>query len=175
MGIAAPVTTPKCIATFKASSISFRLTAFSGAASGGARGEGVHQAWMDDLSRQGIKRAVGWVEIDFKRNGKPKRARIYRIELFTRYEGCERVLDAERLDILRTTGVLEKVGSAALEKAAHGYWIDVPKPEPHPFVGAARMVFFDDEWLPALWAPLYCAGEDCLNSKCTGTDVEKKL
>jgi len=84
-------------------------------------------------------------------------------------------LDAERLDILRTTGVLEKVGSAALEKAAHGYWIDVPKPEPHPFVGAARMVFFDDEWLPALWAPLYCAGEDCLNSKCTGTDVEKKL
>ena len=60
------------------------------------------------------------------------------------------------------SGLEQELHSVALEKATHGFWIDVPHPEPQPFVGGAKVEFFDDEKLPTPEAPLYCAGKSCL-------------
>lgn len=121
----------------------------------GAHGSGIHHIWMDDMRRENIKRAIVWISIRFNRHGKPKQMRIERIEYFAQYENGERVSG---------TSVLEqRLSTDALQKAANGFWVDVPRPRPHPFVGAAAVEFFDDEWLPTLSAPFYCAGQNCIS------------
>jgi hypothetical protein len=121
----------------------------------GARGDGVRQPWMDDMRQEGVKRAVVWVNAHFNRRGKPKQMRVDRTEYFTRYERGGTVLGAERLELIRTSGLEQRLGAVALEKAAHGYWVDVPRPLPRPFVGTIPVELLDDEWLPNLKAPLY--------------------
>jgi hypothetical protein len=128
----------------------------------GAHGDGLAKPWMIDMRHEGVKRALVWIAIDFDRRGKPKRMRIYRTDYFTTYEGGAQVLDAERVTSIRTIGLEQKLTSVALENAAHGAWIDVPNPKPHPFVGGAKVEFFDDEWIPTLRTPMYCAGNRCL-------------
>ncbi len=53
----------------------------------GARGNGVHYSWMDDMRKLGIKRAVVWIDIRFDSKGRPKKMSLNRIEYFTKYEG----------------------------------------------------------------------------------------
>ena len=103
-----------------------------------------------------------WVAIDFGRNEKPKRTKIYRTDYFTNYEDSSKVLDTKRVTSIRTSGLEQKLISVALENTEHGVWTDVPRPKPHPFVGGAKVEFFDDEWIPTLTAPIYCAGRKCL-------------
>jgi hypothetical protein len=117
---------------------------------------------MIDMRQEGVKRAVVWVAIDFDRSGKPKRMKIYRTDYFTTYEGASKVSDPNRVTSIRTTGLEQKLTSVALENTAHGFWTDVPHPKPRPFVGGAKVEFFDDEWIPTLTAPMYCVGRSCL-------------
>jgi hypothetical protein len=128
----------------------------------GARGNGIHQVWMSDMQQDGIKRAVVWVSLQFDRRGKPKQMRVERTEYFKQYENGKRVFDTEYLRSIRASGLEQKLTAVALQKAAHGYWVDVPRPRPRPFTGAAKVEFFDDEWLPSLGAPIYCAGKSCM-------------
>lgn len=128
----------------------------------GAHGDGVVKPWMIDMRQEGVKRAVVWVAIDFNRSGKPKRMKIYRTDYFTTYEDASKVLDAKRVMSIRTNGLEQKLTSAALENTEHGFWTDVPHPKPHPFAGGAKVEFFDDEWIPTLREPMYCAGRSCL-------------
>lgn len=117
--------------------------------------------WRNDMRREGVKRALVWIAIDFNRQGRPRRMSIQRTEYFTTYEDDSRISDANRLMAIPSTGLEQKLNSVALEKAARGIWTDMPHPKPHPFVGGARVVFFDDEKLPPTEAPLYCAGKRC--------------
>ena len=130
----------------------------------GAHGNGIHQVWMDDMQRENIKRAVVWVSMHFDRHGKPKQMRIERIEYFTQYENGGRVLQTERLRSIRARGLEQKLTAVALQNAAHGFWVDVPRPRPRPFIGAAAVEFFDDEWVPTRSAPSYCAGKNCISN-----------
>ena len=118
--------------------------------------------WMNDMRHEGVKRALVWIAIDFDRQGKPKRMSVHRTEYFTTYEDDSKVSDAKRLMAIRATGLEQKLNSVALEKAARGFWTDMPHPKPRPFVGGAKLEFFDDEKLPTPEAPLYCAGKSCL-------------
>lgn len=114
----------------------------------GAHGDGVHHEWMNDMRQEGIKKAVVWVRIRFNRSGKPKQINVDRTEYFTQYEEGERFSDIERLRVIRASTLEQKLAAGALEKAEHGYWVDLPGPRPHPFTGTVPVVFYDDEWLP---------------------------
>lgn len=133
----------------------------------GARGDGVHRFWMDTMRQVGVKRVVAWVSIRFDRGGKPKEMMVARTEYFTEYENGGRVLDDNSLKSIRASGLEQMLTPIAVEMARHGHWIDVPRPRPNPFVGAARVQFFDDEWLPAIKKPLFCAGNNCTTESNT--------
>ena len=129
----------------------------------GARGDGVRYPWMDDMRQENIKRAVVWVSMHFDRHGKPKQMRVDRTDYFTQYEKGKRVLDGDRLNSIRAGGLEQKLTAVALQKSAHGFWTDVPRPRPRPFIGAAAVDLFDDEWLPTVGV-LYCAGNNSISN-----------
>lgn len=128
----------------------------------GAHGDGVVKPWMIHMRQEGVKRALVWVSIDFDRRGKPQRMKVYRVDYFTTYEGASKILDTKLLTSIRTIGLEQTLTSVALKNTAHGFWIDVPQRKPHPFVGGAKIEFFDDEWIATPKAPMYCAGGNCL-------------
>jgi len=128
----------------------------------GANNDDSPTPWMNDMRHEGVKRVLVWIAIDFSRQGKPKRISIHRTEYFTTYEDDSRVSDMKRLMAIRASGLEQKLNSVALERAARGFWTDLPHPKPRPFVGGAKVEFFDDEKRPTPEAPLYCAGKSCL-------------
>jgi hypothetical protein len=130
--------------------------------SSGARGDGMHQPWMDDMRAEGIKRVVVQIGIHFDRHGRAKRLVLKDMEFFTEYDAGTPVSDAAKLNNIRSRGLEQTLGDLALKRAAHGIWIDVPRPRPEPFDGGARLEFFDDQWLPTAGRPLYCAGKSCI-------------
>ncbi len=136
------------------SSLSQRLTH-------GARGDGVHHAWMSDMQRQSIRRILVLLRISFNHSGRPKTLAIESIEYFADYDGRQQIKDGVRLTEIRTSGLEKEMADLALERAKHGAWLDVPRPRPRPFIGAAVVEFFDNEWLPVFQSPLYCAGPAC--------------
>ncbi|MFZ0636881.1 MAG: hypothetical protein WA755_00370 [Candidatus Acidiferrales bacterium] len=126
----------------------------------GARGDGVHYPWMDDMQKEGIKRVVVWVDIRFDPRGRPKQMSVDRTQYFTEYDaGGAPVSETERLKVIRASGLENQLNNLALHRAMHGAWVDVPRPKPRPFVGRTTVEFLDDEWLPMLHAPIYSACE----------------
>jgi hypothetical protein len=121
----------------------------------GARGNGVHYSWMDEMRKQGIKRAVVWLDIRFDSKGRAKEISLNRIEYFSLYEGGIPISDDTRLGAIHTTGLEKQLSSLGLEKARHGFWVDLPRPKPQPFIGGTQVEFLDDEWLPVLSAAAY--------------------
>jgi len=130
----------------------------------GGHGKGLRQPWMDDMRREGIKQTTIWIAIDFNRHGRPKHMKFQRAEYFAQYDYKQRVSDVARLGSIRSSGLEQKLVDLALERSTRGMWVDVPHPRPHPFIGATRLEFYDDEWIPAFEYPMYCAGESCLES-----------
>jgi hypothetical protein len=129
----------------------------------GARGDGVHYAWMDTLRKADIRRVEVSIAIQYKRNGKPKKTTVVRTECFTQYENGIPILCSARFKTTGADGLEQALDNLALQRAEHGAWADVPHPHLHPFTGGIRIEFFDDEWLPTWRVPLYCAGPACLS------------
>ena len=134
----------------------------------GARGNGLHQPWMDDMREKGIRRVVIRIGIDFDQKGRPKRMSVKSTEFYGEYDDARPVSDGRRLEEIRSSGLEQTLRKLALQRAARGAWIDMPRPKPHPFNGEARVEFFDDEWLPTANVPLYCAGTSCLSDSESG-------
>src|SRR6266446_10287493 len=70
----------------------------------GARGNGLHYSWMDDMRKLGIKRAVVWIDIRFDSKGRPKKMSVSRTEYFAQYEGGMPISDKTRFETIRATG-----------------------------------------------------------------------
>ncbi len=122
----------------------------------GSRGNGVHYPWMDEMQKQEIKKVIVWVAISFDRRGRPKKMNINHTEYFVQYDAGETpVSDAIRLNAIRAAGLEKQLDNLALQRTAKGFWLDVPRPRPHPFVGGAEVEFLDDEWLPVPNVPIF--------------------
>ena len=121
----------------------------------GAYGNGVHHPWMDEMRRLGVKRAVMWIDIRFDRKGKAKQTTLNHTEYFSQYEGGTAISDENQLKAIRASGLDKDLTTFALKRAKHGFWPDLPRPRPHPFIGGAQVQLLDDEWLPGPSAPLY--------------------
>lgn len=128
----------------------------------GTRGDGVRHTWMDEMRKRGVKTAVVSVAINFSHAGKPSKIRVAQARYYSGYDDRGLISDVQTLNGIRGSSLEKQITELALEKAAHGYWIDIPRPRPHPFVGGTRVQFFDDEWLPT-FGVLYCAGEACIS------------
>jgi hypothetical protein len=116
----------------------------------GARGNGVHHAWMDEMREKGVKRVLVGVDITFDRRGRPKQMKVSSTQYFSNYEGADQISDPDQLNAIRASGLEKQLYDLALQEAAHGYWHDVLRPKPNPFVGGTQIQFLDDEWLPGL-------------------------
>jgi hypothetical protein len=121
----------------------------------GARGDGIHHPWMDEMRKQGIKRAVAWIDIEFDSKGRPTKISLNRTEYFGQYEDGTPISNNVRLSTIRTIGLERELDALALEKARDGFWVDLPRPKPQPFLGGTQVVFLDDEWLPVPSHPSY--------------------
>ncbi len=127
------------------------------ALSRGARGDGVHYPWMDEMKNNGIKKVKVSIDVAFDRHGRPKQMRIRSTEYFSHYDSDTPISDSERLNTIRAGGLERTLNDLALQRTAKGFWLDVPRPRPRPFVGGAQVEFLDDEWLPEPDAPMFYA------------------
>lgn len=87
----------------------------------GARGNGVHYPWMDEMRKQEIKKALVSVDIRFDHKGRPRQMSIKRVEYFCQYENDRPISGNVRLDKVRSTGLENKLKSLALERARKGF------------------------------------------------------
>jgi|HubBroStandDraft_6_1064221.scaffolds.fasta_scaffold280987_2 hypothetical protein len=126
----------------------------------GARGNGIHYAWMDDLREKGIKRVAVCVDITFDMRGRPKQMSVSSTHYFSQYEGDSEISESERLKAIRVSDLEKQLDDLSLKEAAHSYWPDAPRPRPKPFVGGIKIQFLDDEWLPVPPA-LYSTSRVC--------------
>jgi hypothetical protein len=123
----------------------------------GSRGGGVRYPWMDAMKREGIKRVIVMIEITFDQRGRPKLMSVSGTHYFSKYDGDEQISDSGQLKSIRASGLEKQLDDLALQRTAKGFWLDVPRPRPHPFVGGAQVEFLDDEWLPTPNAPMFYA------------------
>jgi hypothetical protein len=122
----------------------------------GARGNEVRYPWMDEMAKRAVKRAVVWVDVIFDHKGRPTHTTVSRVEYFSQYDGDLPISDSAQLGVIRDSGLERQLKRIALNRAAHGSWVDVPRPTPKPFVGGVKIDLFDDEWLPVS-PPIYFA------------------
>jgi hypothetical protein len=127
----------------------------------GARGSGVHQPWMDQMRQQDFERAVVWINIHYNRRGLAKTMQVNRIDYFRRYDSSVPISDLDASNAARVSGLEKLLSEGALRRAGNGFWLDVPRPRPNPFVGGVHVEFLDDEWLPTELV-MYCAGPACV-------------
>ena len=112
----------------------------------GARGNGVHQDWMSLMRSLGVRRAV--LILDFEWHGKPVKIIPRHAIYFDKYDtDCAQIMDPDRLQKIRTSGLEKQLEEFAIEKTASAHWFYVDK-KPHAKRGTSRVEFMDDEWLP---------------------------
>ncbi len=106
----------------------------------GVRGDGVHQPWMDDMRKEGVKRA--WVVIYAGVNDPPKQWTIEEAVYYSAYdrEGSE-ITDPRTVERIRISGLANELNRAALKRAIHSEWLEQNS-------GLIPVDLLDDEWLP---------------------------
>ena len=132
---------------------------------GGGRGDGVHYSWMDDLRKAGVKR----VEVGLKFNvgfripyvylGRPSNIKVDGITYYFKYDyDCAQIIDSERLEAIRSSGLEEKLKRFAIAevKGAHWFHLDRIAGSAH---GGSTVELVDDEWVPRFGTRLHTESE----------------
>ncbi|MGC1659835.1 MAG: hypothetical protein WA737_07445 [Candidatus Acidiferrales bacterium] len=122
----------------------------------GRLGNGIDYAWMDQMRKMGVKRARVFVDIAFEQSGRPAKVGPFRTRYYGSYVSNDsRIRDPDRLKEAQNSGLENALETRARELAAHGAWLEVPRPRPKPFIGGTTVEFLDDGWLPTADAALF--------------------
>lgn len=114
----------------------------------GARGNGIHYAWMDQMRQEGLKRAL--VRTEFVWRGKPTGVKVSRIVYFSDYDSdCAQISDPGRLSRFSSSGLKAALDKLAVERTVAASWPLIHKRD-RTKRGIATIEFFDNEWLPPL-------------------------
>jgi hypothetical protein len=119
----------------------------------GVYGDGVHHAWMDDMSRGGVKEARFWVQFSWNEGEKPWK--VQSSMYLTGY--CDRVTgeditikDPSRLKRIADSGLQRVLEEAALRRAKERVRRELAQIHWNSAHGTVFVMLTDDEWLPAL-------------------------
>lgn len=128
----------------------------------GDRGAGIRYPWMDDMKRQGIKRAEVRLEFNVPFHiphiwsGRPGKFTAIRTLYFDKYDrDCSQVTSPERLAALRAGGLEQELQTYAKEQAQNASWFVFERPIPSASRGVSTVEMMDDEWLPRSPSFLY--------------------
>jgi hypothetical protein len=106
----------------------------------GGRGDGVHHSWMDDMRRQGVKRA--WIIVYLGLSKRPQDIRVDEAAYYSGYDGgASQITDAQWLERIRKSGLASTLEKVAVAQAPHNSWYK----HDTTFV---PIDLLDDEWLP---------------------------
>lgn len=120
----------------------------------GARGDGIHHVWMDEMSDDGVKLAVFNFEFDWTERGKKlTNWRLVSEEYYADYDLRRLISSAERLDKIRSTGLQKTLGNVALARAMKGNWVEYPADDRG--TGYRQIFLADNEWLPVQLSPFF--------------------
>ncbi len=108
----------------------------------GARGDGVHQPWMDDMRKEGVKRA--WIVIFTGGNDPRKEWRVEEAVYHSAYDReNSQITDPKWLERIRTSGLEKELNQVALDRTTRSPW--------HEHESTLVPIdLLDDEWLPSV-------------------------
>ena len=114
----------------------------------GARGDGVHHRWMDNMRNQGVRRARAFLSFSWR--GRPTDVHVERIAFFKAYDmNCSQIRVPSELNMIKSSGLYEELSSFAANQTAQSRWTYLDK-KPKASEGTAIVDLMDDEWLPVL-------------------------
>ena len=119
----------------------------------GMRGDGVHQPWMDQMRKDGVKIAKLTFEFVWRQRGwKLENWTLAAEEYFRDYDEVQPVAEPRQLELIREDGLGEEL-AAALPLAKKGNWVHQPSKERGE--GFRVVVLADNEWLPVNLPPRF--------------------
>ncbi|MBZ5561610.1 MAG: ankyrin repeat domain-containing protein [Acidobacteriia bacterium] len=133
----------------------------------GAKGDGIHEPWMDEMRDQGVKLAVLTFDFDWTRGGKGlenfNNWRLVSAKYFTSYDSlgarsAEPVADPDRLKAIRTSGLEARLEAVGLARAKRGIWVEDPghqHPPREAGTGYKQVFLAENEWLPVQMFPWF--------------------
>jgi hypothetical protein len=114
----------------------------------GYYGDGVHERWMDDMKRSGVKIAAFEVRGVWHDATHFQPETAQRIIYRKKYDGPgSQITDPGRLAEIARTGLQAELQDAAFRKSAKAVWIGIDSPPQEGDVCVVAIYLFDDEWL----------------------------
>lgn len=112
----------------------------------GARGDGVHYPWMDEMRRQGIKRALVVIRFEWRRH--PIQMSVVKTLYFDSYDtDCEQITAQAKLDKIQESRLPQMLQSYAMSQTERSHWFSVDQ-KIRGKHGQSNVELLDDEWLP---------------------------
>jgi hypothetical protein len=133
----------------------------------GHRGTGPHQAWMDQMQRQGIKQAS--YVIRFTWSPENRKLDIEKTHYLTHYYRFDtKITDEVKLNEINQSGLKQALEGAILTRAREDLTQTASKMKTQWLCGALYLNLLDDEVLPILDEPTDVDGsseQDCKHAK----------
>jgi len=125
----------------------------------GAMGDGADHEWTSKMRNVGVKSAIVVLRINFDPKGVPAQVKAGGVKYYADYENRTSIdPNSPLFRKIDDIGLEKDLSTLALDSARHGFWAELPRPVPSPFVGGAIVTFYDDPWLPSDESPGFFVG-----------------
>lgn len=123
----------------------------------GARGDGIHQPWMDDMRTAGVKLAIATIEFAWARKGRQLNDWTpSRIQYFRDYDRFDPIVDPHELAQITAGKLGPELTDVALARAKRAYWFEYPRERRG--LGFRDILLAGNEWLPVALGPDWLIG-----------------